>query len=109
MGIIFLIIYFTKIPSILMDADGWHMMDWDHHMMDWWGIPFLGYWFIVIVICVALLLVYLVLRNEKMQDDEVMSDADKTLDDRYATGEMTRDEYLQAKEDLQKFRQNRVN
>jgi putative membrane protein len=21
-------------------------MDWDHHMMSWWGIPFFGYWFI---------------------------------------------------------------
>jgi putative membrane protein len=22
------------------------MMDWNHHMMNWWGIPFFGYWFI---------------------------------------------------------------
>ena len=83
------------------------MMNWDHHMMDWWGIPFLGYWFIGIVIGVALLLAYLILRNEKMLNDEIMSDADKTLDERYAKGEITHDEYIQAKDDLQKFRQNR--
>ncbi|MBS3802795.1 MAG: hypothetical protein KGY65_08615 [Candidatus Thermoplasmatota archaeon] len=88
-----------------MDADGWHMMDWDHHMVDWWGFPFLGYWFIGIVIGVGLLLVFIILRSEKMQDEEIMSDADKTLDERYAKGEMSRDEYIQAKEDLKKFRQ----
>ena len=82
------------------------MMNWDHHMMDWWGIPFLGYWFICIVIGVALLLAFLVLHNEKIQDEDVMSDADKTLDERYAKDEMTHDEYIQAKKDLQEFRQN---
>jgi putative membrane protein len=35
------------LPFIVLNGDGWHMMDWDHHMMDWWGIPFLGYWYIV--------------------------------------------------------------
>ena len=108
MGIILVISYLAKIPSILMDADGWHMMDWDHHMMDWWGVPFLGYWFIGIVIIVTLLLDYLILRNEKILDDEIMSDADKTLDEHYVNGEMTRGEYLQAKEDLKKFRQNKT-
>lgn len=98
--------YLAEIPSILMDTDGWHMMDWGHHMMDWWGIPFLGYWFIGIVIGIAFLLVYLIFYNEKMQDDEVMSDADKTLDERYANGEISRNEYIQAKDDLQKFRRN---
>jgi len=99
--------YLANIPIIIMDADGWHMMgDWDHHMMDWWGVPFLGYWFIGIVIGVTLLFAYLILHNEKMLDEEIISDANKTLDERYAKGEISRNEYIQAKEDLQKFRQN---
>lgn len=108
MGIILLISYLAEIPSILMDANGWHMMDWDHHMMDWWDVPFLGYCFIGIVIGVALILIYLIIHNEKIEEVEIMSDADKTLDERYAKGEMTRDEYLQAKDDLKKFRQDRI-
>jgi uncharacterized membrane protein len=32
----------------------------------------------------------------------IISDALKILDDRYAKGEMTRKEYLQAKEDIEK-------
>lgn len=40
--------FLAGFPFILLDVDGWHMMgDWDH-MMDWWGIPFMGFWMIAI-------------------------------------------------------------
>ena len=125
--------YLSDIPFFLMDADGWHMMgDWDHHMMDWWGIPFLGFWWIGIWIVqciiaflifqdaekrenngvlwfvlvflpgigILFLIIYLLIREDATEMKEVMSDAQKVLDERYVKGEISRDEYLQAKEDI---------
>ncbi|MFO8077822.1 MAG: SHOCT domain-containing protein [Thermoplasmatota archaeon] len=124
----------AKIPFILLDVDGWHMMDWDRHMMDWWGVPYLGFWwlgvwivqfiiaflvyrdaekrenngllwFILVIlpwIGIFLLIMYLIIREGETEMKEVMSDAQKVLDERYAEGEITREEYLQAKEDIEK-------
>ena len=107
--------------------DGWHMMDW-------WGIPFFGFWwlgvwivqfviaflvyldaekrenngllwFVLVIlpgIGILLLIVYLILREEKTENKEVINEAQKILDERYAKGEMTRKEYLQVKEDIEK-------
>jgi putative membrane protein len=132
----FLSIFLAGFPFILLDVDGWHMMDWDHHMMDWWGIPFMGFWwigvwivqfvvaflvykdaekrenngllwFILIIlpwIGILFLIIYLIIREEKTVTMEGMNEAQKILDERYAKGEMTRKEYLQAKEDIEKKR-----
>jgi putative membrane protein len=78
-------------------------MDWGH-MMDWWGIPLLGLWFIGIFIVIVLVVVYLIIHSEKTEEKEIMNDAQKILDERYAKGEMTRKEYIQAKEDLKNFK-----
>ena len=80
-----------------------YFMDWGH-MMDWWGIPFLGLWFIGIFIVIVLVVVYLIIQSEKTEEKEIMNDAQKILDERYAKGEMTRKEYIQAKEDLKNFK-----
>ncbi|MHA2181924.1 MAG: SHOCT domain-containing protein [Promethearchaeota archaeon] len=130
----FLSIFLAGFPLILLDVNGWHMMDWDHHMMDWWGIPFIGFWWIgvwiaqfviaflvykdaekrenngwlwfVLVILpwigIIFLIIYLIIREEKTKIMETTSDAQRILDERYAKGEMTRKEYLQAKEDIEK-------
>ena len=82
--------------------NGWHMMDWGH--MNWWGFPFFGLWFIGFIIVIVLIVVYLIINSEKIEELEIMSDAQKTLDERYAKGEMSRKEYIQAKEDLQNFK-----
>ncbi len=71
--------------------------------MNGWGFPFLGLFFISIFIVIVLVLVYLIIHSEKTEEKEIMSDAQKTLDQRYAKGEMTRTEYIQAKEDIKKF------
>ena len=39
---------------VLNGGNGWHMMEWGH-MMDWWGVPFMGFgmigiWIVFIVI-----------------------------------------------------------
>jgi len=49
-------------PFIVLNGDGWHMMDWDHHMMDWWGIPFLGYWYIVLWV-IQFIIAFMVYRD----------------------------------------------
>jgi putative membrane protein len=123
-----------KISLILMDVDGWHMMDWDHHMMDWWGIPYMGFWwfgvwvvqfiiaffvyrdaekrknngllwFVLVFlpwIGILFLIIYLIIRGDETEMKEVKSDAQKVLDERYAKGEISRDEYIQAKKDIKK-------
>ncbi len=89
--------------NIVLDCVGFYnMMDWGH--MNWWGFPFLGLWFIGIVIFIVTIVVYLIIHSEKIEEVEIMSDAQKIIDERYAKGEMTREEYIQAKEDLNNFK-----
>ena len=120
------------IPFIFLDVNGWHMMDWDYHMMDWWGVPFFGFWWIgiwIIQFIIGLIIYkdaerhnensimwlvlsiipwigwfiiiyYIIFRNEEDDKKEVITDAHKTLDERYAKGEISREEYLQAIKDI---------
>jgi putative membrane protein len=126
----------SEMTLFLLNGDGWHMMDWNHHMMDWWGIPYMGLWwfgiwivqfivaffvyrdaekkenngllwFILIFIPwigIFFLIVYLILLADKTVTNEVISDAQKVLDERYAKGEISRNEYLQAKEDIREMK-----
>jgi putative membrane protein len=132
----FISIFLAGFSFIILDVDGWHMMDWDHHMMDWWGIPYMGFWWIgvwiiqfviaffvyknaengekngllwfvlVILPWIGLLFLigYLVIRGEKTTTMEAISNADKVIDERYAKGEITREEYLEIKNDMKKMR-----
>jgi len=129
-------IFFTGFPFILLDVGGWHMMYWGHHMMDWWDIPYMGFWWIgvwivqfviaflvykdaeksekngllwfilVILPWVGLLFLigYLVIRREKTETKEAIDNADKIVDERYAKGEITREEYLEIKNDMKELR-----
>ena len=91
------------IENVVFDCCGFYnMMDWGH--MNWWGFPFFGLWFIGIFIVIILVVVYLIIHSEKTEEKEIMSDAQKIIDERYAKGEITRNEYIQAKDDLKKFK-----
>ncbi len=91
------------LENIVLDVgDFHHMMDWGH--MNGWGFPFLGLWFIGFIIIIVLIVVYLIIHSEKKEEIEIMSDAQKIIDERYAKGEMTRKGYIQAKEDLKNFK-----
>jgi putative membrane protein len=79
----------------------YNTMDWGH--MSWWGFPFFALWFIGFFI-VIIVIVYVILHSEKIEEQEIISDAQKILDERYAKGEMTRQEYIQAKDDLKDFK-----
>jgi len=112
------------------------MLDWDHHMMDWWGIPYMGFWWIgiwiiqfviaflvykdaekskkngllwfILVILpwvgILFLIGYLVIRGEKTETKDAIVNADKIIDERYAKGEITREEYLEIKNDMKEMR-----
>ena len=91
------------IGNIIADCGGfYHMIDWGN--MNWWGFPFFGIWLIGILVAIVFV-VYIIMNSEKSEEVEIMSDAQKILDDRYAKGEINRKEYIQAKEDLNKFKQ----
>jgi len=125
-----------KFPSIVLDVDDFgHMMDWDH-MMGWWGIPFMGYWgllvwvvqiviavlvykdaqkkkqnsllWLILVILpwigILFLIIYLIIRGEETEIKESIDKGQNVLDERYAKGEITREEYLQMKKDLERKR-----
>ncbi len=121
------------VPFVVLDGgDFGHMMDMGH-MMDWWGMPFMGFWmvglwivFIVIAflvykdaeernmngllwlllviipwIGILFLIIYLILREEKIKHQSSQKNALEVLDERYAKGEITRDEYQQMKKDIE--------
>jgi putative membrane protein len=109
--------------------DGWHMMDWwgIPFLGFWWfGVWFVQFviaalvyrdaekrekngllWFVLVIlpwIGIMFLIFYLIIQDEKSEDKEIMDYAQRILAERYAKGEMTRREYLQAKEDIEKKR-----
>ena len=88
------------IPNLILYCYG-YLPNWGH--MSWWGFPFFGLFLIGIIIAI-LVIVYIIFNSEKTEDLEVISDAQKILDNRYAKGEITRNEYVQAKEDLKNFK-----
>jgi putative membrane protein len=74
-------------------------------MMDWY--PYMGFgtgllWLIVLIVIAYL--VYRLIKNEKIfaPNRPVMKNAEDILSERYAKGELTREQYLQMKEDLKK-------
>lgn len=126
--------FFSEISFIFLNGGDWHMMDGWSHMMDWWGVPFMGFWwlgvwifqfiiaflvyrdavekenngllwFVLVIlpwIGILFLIIYLIIINEKANNDEIIDEAQKINDERYAKGEITRTEYLQIKEDIEK-------
>ena len=53
-----------NLSYILLNGGNFHYMD---HMWDWWGIPYIGYWTIVVWI-VQLILAALVYKNAEKQE-----------------------------------------
>jgi putative membrane protein len=119
------------LPFIFLDVGDFHHMD---HMMDWWGIPYVGFWWIVVwiiqfiiafliykdaekqgknsvlwfvlvilpLVGIPFLIAYLIVRSEEADTKEAINDALNILDERYAKGEITREEYQKIKKDITK-------
>jgi len=66
-------------------------------------------WFFLVIIPwigFILFLVYMAISNEEREIKEVMDEGQKILDVRYAKGEITREEYLQASKDIKDKKEN---
>jgi putative membrane protein len=68
--------FYAGFPFILLHVNGeWHhMMDWGHmwdgwHMTGWWGIPFMGFWWIVIWI-LQFIIAFVVYKDAKERNME---------------------------------------
>ncbi len=76
-----------------------------YHMMEYY--PFMGFWtslvWLIVIIVVAYL-IYKLIKSEKLLASQKTSikTALDILDERYAKGELTREQYVQMKEDLKK-------
>ena len=57
-------------PSILLNGGDLHHMD---HMMDWWGIPNMGFWWIAVWV-VQLILAILVCKDAEIDITELTSE-----------------------------------
>jgi len=76
-----------------------------YHMMDWY--PYMGFWmslFWLVVLVLIAYLIYKLIKKEKEIAPSVISgkSAMDILAERYAKGELTREQYMQMKEDLTK-------
>jgi putative membrane protein len=76
-----------------------------YHMMDYY--PFMGFWtslvWVVVVIVVAYL-IYKLIKTEKIlaPSKPSISSPEDILAERYAKGELTREQFIQMKEDIKK-------
>jgi putative membrane protein len=121
---------FMKITGVLDDGhmgDGDHMMGgwsgWWFGMWFWWlavwlimlFIGFLVYkdaenrgkngllWFVLVIIPwfgIIALIMYLIIRDDHIEEQTSQKSSDLILDERYAKGEISRMEYLRMKDDL---------
>ena len=70
-------------------------------MMDWY--PFMGIWMNFIWLIIILVVAYIVYRQIK--SEKILGSgksAEDLLAERYAKGELTREQYMQMKEDIKK-------
>jgi putative membrane protein len=76
-----------------------------YHMMH--NYPFMGFWtsliWLVVIVVVAYL-IYKLIKSEKIlaPSKSSIKSAEDLLAERYAKGELTREQYLQMKEDIKK-------
>jgi putative membrane protein len=76
-----------------------------YHMMH--NYPFMGFWtsliWLVVIVVIAYL-IYKLIKSEKIlaPSKSSIKSAEDLLAERYAKGELTREQYLQMKEDIKK-------
>ncbi len=84
----------TGIPDILADANGWdHMGGWG------WGMMFFGWLFMVALVALIGWAIWSATRRPEPTGGHE-GRARQLLDERYARGEIDRDEYLERSADL---------
>ena len=77
-------------------------------MMDWGYFPFMGFWMSLtwlIVLIVIAYFIYKLIKSEKIlapRKIESSKTAEDVQNERYAKGELTREQYMLMKEDIKK-------
>ena len=77
-------------------------------MMDWGYYPFMGFWtsliWLIIIIIVAYFIYKMIKREKILAQREIApgKSSEDILNERYANGEITREQYMQMKEDMKK-------
>ncbi len=85
-----------RVISILADHVGWgHMSGWG------WGMGLFGLFFMLLLVGVIVWAVWVAARRPS-QSDGVRRRALDLLDERYASGNIEREDYLQRKADLER-------
>jgi putative membrane protein len=74
-----------------------------NHMMNWY--PYMGFGTVIIWLVIVIVIAYLIYRLIKSEKilvprEPPIKSAEDILAERYAKGELTREQYLQMKEDL---------
>ena len=82
-------------PTVLADAGGWdHMNGWG------WGMAIFGWLFMALIITLVVWLIWSTTHQPPASNGHD-GRALRLLDERYARGEIDRDEYLERKADLE--------
>ena len=82
--------------SVLADVDGWgHMGGWG------WGMAIFGWLFMTVVVVLVAWLIWSTTRRAEL-GGRTVSRAVELLDERYARGELDRDQYLEQRADLER-------
>ncbi len=86
----------VDVSALSADAGGWsHTGGWS------WGMALFGWLFMMLMVALVVWLIWSVTRRPGSSHDGRRGAVD-LLDERYARGEIDRDEYLQRKSDLEK-------
>ncbi len=86
----------VAIGSVLADGDGWgHMGGWG------WGMAIFGWLFMTMVVGLVGWLIWSTTRRAE-RGGRTVSRAVELLDQRYARGELDRDQYLEQAADLER-------
>ena len=95
-------------PYIVRNNHEVCIMPYYQPMMDWGYYPFMGFWMSLIWLIVLIVIAYFVyklIKSEKIlapRKSESSKTAEDILNERYAKGEVTREQYMQMKDDMKK-------
>jgi putative membrane protein len=91
-----MIVFASTSPVVLADPGDWgHMDGWGG-----WGMAVFGWLFMALIVVLVAWLIWTTVRGGEPRRPSSRSAALEVLDERYARGEIEREEYLQRKEDL---------
>jgi uncharacterized membrane protein len=104
MYLVLLLIIMSSGSVIAHDDEDLNHMD-DDHMTGWTGMHNMGIWLIFIWLSLAVvgvLVYYVMIKEDDRQTSHASSSVEVILDETYARGDLTSEEYLQMKRDIRR-------